>query len=160
MELKREHTIQADQSSVWLALNDDEVLKACIPGCESIERTGENVLRATVRIKVGPIGARFSGVVTLSDIDAPNGYRLTFEGQGGAAGFAKGEARVDLRAEDAEVTVLMYETRAQVGGKLAQIGSRLIESVAVKISGEFFESFSKLVGKECVSDVSEPRAAS
>ncbi len=160
MELKREHTIQADQSSVWRALNDDDVLKACIPGCESIERTGENVLRAVVKIKVGPIGARFSGVVTLSDIDAPNGYRLTFEGQGGAAGFAKGEARVDLKAESDEVTILAYETRAQVGGKLAQIGSRLIESVAVKISGEFFEAFLKLVEKERVSDAAGQRSAS
>jgi carbon monoxide dehydrogenase subunit G len=145
VELKREQIIAADQRTVWNALNNDEILKASIPGCESVERTDANTLRAVVKIKVGPVGARFSGIVRFSDQDAPNGYKIAFEGQGGAAGFANGHARVELKPQSDTVTILSYEAHAQVGGKLAQIGARLIDSVAVKTSGEFFESFSRIV---------------
>lgn len=145
MELKREHHIAAGQSTVWDALNDLEVLKASIPGCQSLERLDENSLRATIKIKVGPVAATFSGLLRTSELDPPNGYRMEFEGQGGAAGFARGHARVDLRAQGDEATLLTYEAQAQVGGRLAQIGSRLIDSVAVKTSSAFFDSFSKVV---------------
>jgi carbon monoxide dehydrogenase subunit G len=144
LELKREQIIAAGHLAVWDALNDDDILKASIPGCESIERIDASTLRAVVKIKVGPIGARFAGIVRFSDMDAPNGYKIAFEGQGGAAGFAKGSAEVTLKPHEAG-TSLSYEVHAQVGGRLAQIGSRLIDSIAVKTSAEFFDAFSRNV---------------
>jgi carbon monoxide dehydrogenase subunit G len=144
LELKSEQIIAAGHLAVWDALNDDDILKASIPGCESIERIDENTLRAVVKIKVGPVGARFAGVVRFSDVDAPHGYKITFEGQGGAAGFAKGYAQVGLQPHEGG-TSLSYEAHAQVGGKLAQIGARLIDSIAVKTSAGFFEAFSRNV---------------
>ena len=129
MEMTGEYRIPASREQVWAALNDPEILKASIPGCESLERTGENGFTAAVVAKVGPVRARFTGAVTLQDLDPPNGYTISGEGKGGAAGFAKGDARVRL-AEDGGATLLSYEVTANVGGKLAQLGSRLIDGTA------------------------------
>lgn len=142
MEMTGEYRIPAPREQVWAALNDPEILKASIPGCESLERTGDNGFAATVVAKVGPVRAKFTGAVTLSDLDPPNGYTISGEGKGGPAGFAKGEAKVRL-AEDAGATVLTYEVNANVGGKLAQLGSRLIDGTAKKLADEFFSTFSE-----------------
>ena len=128
-----------------LALNDPEILKASIPGCQELVKVSDTELTAKVAAKVGPVSAKFSGKVTLSDIDAPNGYKIRGEGQGGVAGFAKGGAEVQLE-EDGGETVLKYTATAQVGGKLAQIGSRLIDSTAKKMANEFFGKFVEQVG--------------
>jgi carbon monoxide dehydrogenase subunit G len=136
MEIDGEQRIAAAREKVWAALNDVQVLRHCIPGCDSLERASENVLDGTVTAKVGPVKARFGGRVTLSDIDPPNGYTLSGEGKG-PAGFAKGEATVRLR-EDGGETVLSYTAKAQVGGKLAQVGSRLIDGTVRKLTGQFF----------------------
>ena len=141
MELKQSRTIAVPRERVWLALNDPDVLKASIPGCESFERVGDDAYRATVAAKVGPVSARFTGQLTLLDIDAPNGYRIKFDGQGGGAGFASGEAKVALEdAPDAQ-TLLSYDVKAQVGGKLAQIGNRLVDGAAKKLADDFFARF-------------------
>jgi carbon monoxide dehydrogenase subunit G len=145
MEMTGEYRIPAPRPTVWSALNDPAVLQSCIPGCESLERGAENEFKATVRAKVGPVSARFSGKVTLSDFDPPKSYRISGEGQGGAAGFAKGGAVVNLE-EDGAGTILRYTADAQVGGKLAQIGSRLIDGTAKKLADEFFEAFATKVG--------------
>jgi carbon monoxide dehydrogenase subunit G len=145
MEMTGEHRIPATRERVWQALNDPAVLQACIPGCESLEKVSDNEMTASVRMRIGPVSAKFSGKVTLSDIDPPNGYRIAGEGQGGAAGFAKGGATVALREEGTE-TVLTYNAEAQVGGKLAQIGSRLIDGAASKLADEFFAKFAEHVG--------------
>jgi uncharacterized protein len=123
-----------------------EVLKACIPGCESIEQTGDNEYQLVMTARVGPVSAKFKGKMTLSDIVAPTSYRLAFEGQGGVAGFAKGEASVTLSPQDGG-TKLAYAANAMIGGKLAQVGSRLIDGVAKKIAGEFFTKFNELVSR-------------
>jgi len=136
---------------VWAALNDPHVLKQCIPGCQSLEMTAPNEMTATVVFRVGPVKATFGGKVTLSDIDPPNGYRISGEGSGGVAGFAKGGAAVRLEAESADVTVLHYDVDAQIGGKLAQLGGRLIDSTAKKLAGEFFTSFAAVVGEPSVT---------
>src|SRR6476661_3974944 len=141
MELSNTRIVPASPATVWAALNDPETLKACLPGCESLERTGENAYVAVIAARVGPVSARFSGRMTMSDIDPPNAYTLHFEGQGGAAGFAHGSARVALRAHGANETALEYEAKAQVGGKLAQIGSRLVDGVAAKMTDDFFARF-------------------
>src|SRR5690349_17098567 len=120
MDIKGEYKIAAPRDKVFAALNDPEVLKACIPGCESLDKLSDTEMTAKVRLRVGPVSAAFSGKVTLSDIDAPNGYRISGEGQGGVAGFAKGGAVVKL-ADDGGVTVLTYDADAQVGGKIAQV---------------------------------------
>lgn len=140
MDITGEIRIEAPREAVWRALNDPEVLRRCIPGCEEIEKRSDTELVARVVAKVGPVKAGFSGKVTLSDLDPPNGYRISGEGQGGAAGFAKGSAEVRL-SEDAGATILTYRASAEVGGKLAQIGSRLIEGTARKLAGEFFTAF-------------------
>ena len=145
MEMTGEYRIPAPRETVWAALNDAEVLRATIPGAESVEKTSDTTFEAVAKAKVGPVSARFKGKVTLSDIDAPNGYTLTGEGNGGAAGFAKGSARVDL-ADDNGVTVLTYNVNAQIGGKLAQIGQRFIDSTASKLADEFFGNFSAALG--------------
>jgi carbon monoxide dehydrogenase subunit G len=137
MELKGEYQIAAPRERVWAALNDAEVLKRCIPGCENIDQVSPTELAATVQAKVGPVKARFSGTVTLSDLDPPNGYRISGEGKGGAAGFAKGNAVVRLAEADGG-TLLTYTAEALVGGKLAQIGQRLIGGTAQKLADEFF----------------------
>jgi carbon monoxide dehydrogenase subunit G len=145
MDMKGEYDIPAPRQAVWDALNDPEVLKQAIPGCQSLERSGENGFEATVKAKVGPVSATFKGQVELTDIDPPNGYRISGEGKGGAAGFAKGGATVSLSDLPDGGTKLAYAVDAQVGGKLAQIGSRLIDSTAKKMAGEFFSKFASLV---------------
>ncbi|MDA4846330.1 SRPBCC family protein [Hoeflea poritis] len=145
MEMQGEERIAASREAVWAALNDPEILKQCIPGCQSLEMTGENEMSAAVKLKVGPVSATFKGSVTLENIRPPEGYTITGEGKGGIAGFAKGGADVALREDGAE-TVLTYDVKAQVGGKLAQLGSRLIDSTSKKLAGQFFASFGEIVG--------------
>ncbi len=144
MEMTGEQRIEAPRDKVWAALNDPEVLKACIPGCQSLEMVGEDRMRAVASVKVGPIGARFTGEVALKDLDPPNGYRIEGEGQGGPAGFAKGGAKVRLTADGA-ATILAYEVDAQVGGKLAQLGGPIIDATAKQMAGAFFRKLSTVV---------------
>ena len=158
MKMNGEIRVPTDRETVWRALNDPEVLKDCLPGCQEIEKTSETEMTATLVIKVGPVKATFAGGVTLSDLDPPNGYTISGQGQGGAAGFASGEAKVRLVADGGE-TVVQYDVDAKVGGKLAQIGSRLIDSTAKKLSKQFFDSLAeKLGGGEDaeVEDAAEP----
>jgi uncharacterized protein len=145
MDMTGEERIAASRATVWAALNDVEVLKQCIPGCESLEKQSDSEMTARVKLQVGPVSARFSGKVTLSEIDPPNGYRIAGEGSGGAAGHAKGSAQVRL-VDDGDGTILRYEARADVGGKLAQLGGRLIDATARKLAGEFFSKFGAVVG--------------
>ncbi len=140
MDMTGERRIPAPREQVWAALNDPEVLKAAIPGCESLEKTSETEMKASALIKIGPISARFTGKVQLSDIDPPNGYTIGGEGQGGVAGFAKGGAKVHLEP-DGEATLLRYEVNAQVGGKIAQLGARLIDATAKSMADQFFNRF-------------------
>ncbi|MCX8231927.1 MAG: carbon monoxide dehydrogenase subunit G [Alphaproteobacteria bacterium] len=153
MDMKGEYRISASQQAVWEALNDPETLKACIPGCETIEKTSDTEMTATVKAKVGPVSAKFKGKVTLSDLNPPNSYRISGEGQGGPAGFGKGGANVTLE-QDGSDTILRYDAKAQVGGKLAQIGARLVDGAAKKIANEFFSNFANHVGgpTEAASD--------
>ena len=144
MDMTGEYRIAAPRLKVWEALNNPDVLKAAIPGCETIEKLSDTEMTARVAAKVGPVSAKFTGKVTLSDIDPPNGYRISGEGSGGAAGFAKGGATVRL-ADDGDGTLLSYKVDAQIGGKLAQIGSRLIDGVARKMADDFFARFSAAV---------------
>jgi hypothetical protein len=146
MQMQDSQRIPASQDKVWAALNDPEVLRKCIPGCQSLEMTSPTEMTATVVFKVGPVKATFGGKVTLSDLDPPNSYRISGEGTGGVAGFAKGGASVRLEAESAEITILHYEVDAQIGGKLAQLGGRLIDSTSKKLAGEFFAAFGEVVG--------------
>ena len=145
MEIKGEYKIAAPREKVFAALNDTAILQACIPGCESLEKTSDTEMKAKVRMRIGPVSASFTGKVTLSDLDPPTGYRISGEGQGGAAGFAKGGAVVTLK-EDAGDTVLNYNVDAQVGGKIAQVGARLIDGTAKKLADEFFSKFAAMVG--------------
>ena len=140
MDMNGEHRIPASRQAVWDALNDPEILKASIPGCESVEKLSDTEFTAKVKLAVGPVKARFTGQVTLSDIDAPNGYTITGKGSGGVAGFGEGNAKVTLVEEGGE-TVLSYTAHASVGGKLAQIGQRLIDATAKKMANEFFTGF-------------------
>ncbi|MBE7637414.1 carbon monoxide dehydrogenase [Sneathiella sp. P13V-1] len=144
MEMHGEELINAPKEKVWEALNDPEILKQAIPGCEEIEKDSDTSFTAKVKVKVGPVKATFKGAVSLSNIDAPNGYTITGEGKGGAAGFGKGGADVSLTEADGG-TLLKYDVKASVGGKMAQIGSRLIDSTAKKLAGEFFTNFNELV---------------
>jgi carbon monoxide dehydrogenase subunit G len=143
MDMTGEYTIKAPREAVWAALNDPEMLKGAIAGCEELVKDGDG-FKATVVAKVGPVKAKFGGRVTLSDLDPPKGYTITGEGQGGAAGFAKGGAKVQLE-EAADGTVLKYTASAQIGGKLAQIGSRLIDGTAKKMADDFFSAFAASV---------------
>jgi carbon monoxide dehydrogenase subunit G len=145
MDMTGSQHIEAPRDVVWQALNDIEVLKQSIPGCQSIEKVSATDMTAKVVLKVGPVKATFNGKVTLSDLDPPNGYTITGEGSGGAAGFAKGSAIVKLQEDGAAATNLTYEVKAQIGGKLAQLGSRLIDATSKKLAGEFFEKFSDAV---------------
>ena len=140
MELQGERLIPTTQDKTWAALNDPEILKACITGCESLERTGDDSFAALVAVKVGPVSARFKGNLKLSNVQAPNSYTINFDGQGGVAGFGKGSADVTLSAEGAQ-TRLKYLAKAQVGGKMAQVGSRLIDAAASKVAEDFFKAF-------------------
>jgi carbon monoxide dehydrogenase subunit G len=142
MDLTGDYRIPAPRETVWAALNNPDILKACIPGCEELNKTSDTEFVARVVAKIGPVKAGFGGKVTLSDLDPPNGYTITGEGQGGAAGFAKGGAKVRLEPVDGgSATVLHYAADAQIGGKLAQIGSRLVEGSAKKLADEFFAAF-------------------
>jgi carbon monoxide dehydrogenase subunit G len=154
MEMTGEYRIPASREQVWAALNDPEILKASIPGCESLERTGDNGFAAAVVAKVGPVRARFTGAVTLSDLDPPNGYTISGEGKGGGAGFAKGDAKVRL-AEDGDATLLSYAVKANVGGKLAQLGSRLIDGTAKKLADDFFSTFSQKAAETPAAPLAE-----
>jgi carbon monoxide dehydrogenase subunit G len=145
MDMTGEYRIPAPRETVWKALNDPDVLKQCIPGCETLDKKSDTEFAATVTAKVGPVKAKFGGNVKMSDLDPPNGYTISGEGSGGAAGFAKGGAKVKL-AEDGGATVLSYTVNATVGGKLAQIGSRLIDSTAKKMANDFFSKFAEVVG--------------
>ena len=147
MELQDEITIPVSRDKVYEALNDVAVLKACIPGCEELEREGENDLVAKVTLKVGPVKAKFGGRVTLDPSKAPDAFSLSGEGDGGIAGFAKGGADVEL-VEDGQQTILRYTAKAEIGGKLAQLGGRLITSTAKKLSKMFFEKFEKVMSGE------------
>jgi carbon monoxide dehydrogenase subunit G len=144
MDMTGQYRIPASRDQVWAALNDAETLKASLPGCESLEKVSEHEFVATVVAKVGPVKAKFNGNVTLSNLNPPESYTISGEGKGGAAGFAKGGADVRL-AEDGDVTVLTYTAKADVGGKLAQLGSRLIDGTAKKMADEFFDNFAKQV---------------
>jgi carbon monoxide dehydrogenase subunit G len=140
MDMSGEYRIPAPRERVWAALNDPEILRQAIPGCESVTKTSDTDMEAAVTAAVGPVKARFKGKVTLSDINPPESYTITGEGTGGAAGFAKGSAQVSLR-EDGADTIMTYVVKANVGGKLAQIGSRLIDGTAKKMADEFFTRF-------------------
>ena len=146
MKMTGEYTLNASKEAVWQALNDPEVLKECIPGCESIDMTSDTSFEAVATAKVGPVKAKFKGNVELSDLDPPNGYTISGEGSGGAAGFAKGGAKVALADAEGGGTVLSYDVDATVGGKLAQIGQRLIDGAAKKMADEFFAKFAEQVG--------------
>jgi len=148
MEMTGEQLIPAPREAVWQALNDPEVLKASIPGCETLTKTTDSSFEAKVKAKVGPVSASFTGAVTLSNVDPPNGYTISGEGKGGVAGFAKGGADVRLEPAEGGQTKLVYDVKAQVGGKLAQIGSRLIEGTAKKLAAEFFETFAQQVAAQ------------
>jgi uncharacterized protein len=145
MDMSGERRLAAPRQAVWEALNDPEVLKACIPGCDKLEKTSDTEMTATVAVKIGPISARFGGKVTLSDIDAPNSYTISGEGQGGVAGFGKGGAAIKLQDADGGGTLLTYEVKAQVGGKIAQLGARLIDATAKQMADTFFDRFAEKV---------------
>jgi carbon monoxide dehydrogenase subunit G len=146
MEMTGEQLIHATQADTWAALNDPAILKDCVPGCETIERAGENEFLVQMTARVGPVSAKFKGRMTLSNIRAPNAYSIAFEGQGGVAGFAKGSADVSLAAEGHD-TRLSYKVKANVGGKLAQIGSRLVDAAANKVANDFFDAFNARVAR-------------
>src|SRR5262245_53081199 len=158
MEMTGEQLIGAPRERVWQALNDPEVLKRCIPGGESIERIAENEYRVAMTAAVGPVKAKFTGKLALADIVAPTSYTISFEGSGGAAGFGKGGAKVAL-APEGTATRLRYTATAQVGGKLAQVGARLIDGVAKKMADEFFKRFNEAVAGPAAAPVAEKPAA-
>jgi carbon monoxide dehydrogenase subunit G len=146
MEMQSSRTVPAPVPTVWAALNDPAFLKECIPGCETIEPDGVNAYRIAMAARIGPVAAKFNGRMQLADIDPPNGYTLSFEGQGGAAGFAKGAAKVALAPDqNGAATTMSYTVTAQVGGKIAQIGSRLVDGAAQKLADDFFARFSDKV---------------
>lgn len=147
MDMKDSRVINAPQAKVWAALNDPEMLKQCIIGCDSLEATEPAKFVAAMSVKVGPVSAKFKGKLQLEDVQPPNSYKLKFEGQGGPAGFANGTANVSLVAESATSTRLDYVANAMIGGKLAQIGSRLVDAAARKIADDFFSKFDVLVGE-------------
>ena len=160
MTMNGEYQLPAPQQTVWEKLNDPAVLKACIPGCESLEKTSDTGFQAVATIKIGPVKARFKGAVTLSDIDPPNGYKISGQGEGGVAGFAKGGATVKLAPKDGG-TLLTYDVEAQIGGKLAQLGQRLINGAAKKVADDFFGNFVNAVEGRLTRPLptARPRAA-
>ena len=142
MEMTGHQIVALPQQQTWEALNDTEVLKSCVPGCETLDKVADDRYELTMRQKIGPVSARFKGTMTLQDVDAPRGYTIVFEGQGGVAGFAKGQASVALEPEG-ESTRLSYSVKAMIGGKLAQLGARLIDGVARKLADDFFRCFNE-----------------
>lgn len=159
MELSSTRIVAAPVDTVWAALNDPEMLRSCVPGCDAIDADGENAYRIAMAAKVGPVSARFAGRIVLSDVVPPQSYTLSFEGQGGAAGFAKGEAKVAL-APDANGagTALSYAVKAQVGGKIAQLGSRLVDGAAQKLADDFFARFADAVAAKAGAAPPAPAA--
>ncbi|GAA4521415.1 carbon monoxide dehydrogenase subunit G [Chelativorans composti] len=145
MVIEGEERISAPIDVVWRALNDPEILKACIPGCENLEKKSDTELEATVTLKIGPIKAKFNGSVELSNLNPPYSYTISGEGKGGIAGFAKGSADVTLKEDGPDTTILTYAAKADVGGKMAQLGSRLIESTSKKLAAQFFGDFNTQV---------------
>lgn len=158
MQMAGEQRIAASRQRVWAALNDPEILKACIPGCESLEQESAERFKAVIAIKIGPIGARFEGAVLLSELDPPNGYTLAGKGQGGTVGFAEGGAKVRL-SDDKGGTLLSYEVDARVGGRLAQLGGPLIDATAKQLAGRFFRQFGDALGGEAPAAGATPIAA-
>src|ERR1700729_1044652 len=144
MTMSGEYQLPAEQQAVWEKLNDPAVLKACIPGCQELERTGDNGFKAIATIKIGPVKATFKGNVTLSDLDPPTGSKISGQGEGGGAGFAKGGATVKLAPKDGG-TLLTYNVEAQIGGKLAQLGQRFVNGAAKKVADDFFNNFANAV---------------
>ena len=159
MQMGGEQRIAASRERVWEALNDPDVLRRCIPGCQSLVRDSDERLRAAVEIKIGPIGARFTGTVTLSDIDPPKAYTIIGEGHGGAAGSAKGGAKVWLADVDGG-TLLTYEVDAQIGGRLAQLGGPIIDATAKQLAGKFFKQFGDIVGAAVETEAAQQSTAS
>jgi len=157
MDMKGEYRIAARREEVWALINDPAVLRACIPGCDSLEGTPETGFAARVTTKIGPVKATFAGNVALSNVNAPESLTISGEGKGGVAGFAKGGADVHL-AEDGAQTVLTYLAKAQVGGKLAQLGARLIDSTAKKLADEFFEKLAAQAAAAAQDDAARPAA--
>jgi uncharacterized protein len=155
VKMNGEVELPADRSTVWAKLNDPLVLRLCIPGCQSLERAGENGFAATAKIKIGPVSATFQGSVALSDLDPPNSYRISGQGEGGVAGFAKGGAAVRLTDVPDGKTLLSYDVDASVGGKLAQLGGRLISGVSKKMADQFFDNFAKAVAGELSADATD-----
>lgn len=149
MEIVGEYDLSVDRATVWRALNDPEVLRVCIPGCEELARISETEFTARVKSRVGPVSAKFSGRVVLEDVVAPESYTLRGEGEGGVAGFAKGHAAVRLE-ETPSGTVLRYDAEAQVGGKLAQLGSRVLKGTVRKLTARFFDNFAASLGGSAV----------
>src|SRR5579863_1355720 len=145
MDMTGSQRIEAPREKVYAALNDVDVLRQCIPGCDEITKTSDTEMNAKVTLRIGPVKASFTGKVTLSDLDPPNGYTISGEGSGGMAGFAKGGAKVSL-VPDGEATILNYVVNADIGGKIAQLGARLIDGTAKKLAGDFFEKFGTVVG--------------
>ena len=155
MDMSNSVLLPSTQQRVWDALNDPEILKRCIAGCESIDRVDDNAYKVAMTLAIGPVKAKFKGELKLTDIEAPNAYTIRFEGQGGVAGFGKGNARVSLAPED-DGTRLSYTVNAQVGGKIAQVGSRLIDGASKKMADDFFRAFREVI---VTMDVSEPTAS-
>ena len=156
MEMTGEQLIHASQADTWAALNDPEVLKACVPGCETIERASDTEYAVQMTARVGPVSAKFKGKMTLSNLNPPHSYSIAFEGQGGVAGFAKGSADVTLTPE-AHDTKLAYKVKANVGGKLAQIGSRLVDAAANKVANDFFTAFNEKMSVTLGGQIAERR---
>lgn len=159
MEITQTRVVPAPPERVWEALVDPDVLRSCIPGCETFERTGENTFRASVAAKVGPVAARFAGTMELADVVAPTSYTLKFQGQGGAAGFANGTARVSLAPSEGGQTALTYAVKAQVGGKLAQIGNRLVDAAAAKLADDFFARFAATLAPKAEAEIASAAPA-
>lgn len=160
MEMENERRLPLPRQTVWEALNDPAVLLACIPGCESFDQVEDNTYDAVVNAKVGPVKARFKGRVTLEDLDPPESYSMSFQGQGGQAGFVKGTASVRLEEEDADHCRLVYSVKATLGGKLAQLGNRLIDGAARKQADDFFDNFVEHMGggEEAAAEAAESGA--
>lgn len=158
MHMSGEQRIAASRQRVWEALNDPEVLRQCIPGCQSLTKEADDRLAAVAEVKIGPIGARFKGLVTLSDLDPPNGYRISGQGSGGVAGSARGGATVRLRDEGG-ATVLSYDVEAEVGGRMAQLGGPLIDATARQMAQKFFAKFEEVVAGKAAAPVGTPVSA-
>ncbi|WP_321397032.1 carbon monoxide dehydrogenase subunit G [Emcibacter sp.] len=158
MKITGENEVPATKEEVWQALNDPDVLAKCIPGCESLERVGENSFKATVTNRIGPVTAKFDGKVDLTDLDPPNGYTLMGSGSAGSMGNAKGAAKVSL-TETETGTKLSYDVDVEITGKIAQLGGRLIQSTANVLAGQFFKKLARVIGEETGAEMPAEAAA-